>query len=84
MARLSEEEARTLYRQGEEAVVFALLKLSKERAELAERLGRQQGARASTPSGMVAVYEKPSVNKRGKKPGRKEGHPGARRAAPVR
>lgn len=34
MARLSEEEARTLYRQGEEAVVFALLKLSKERAEL--------------------------------------------------
>lgn len=65
-------------------MVFALLKLSKERAELAARLGRQQGAKASTPSGMVAVYEKPSVNKRGKTPGREEGHPGVRRAEPVR
>jgi hypothetical protein len=83
-ATLTEEEARAIYRQGEEAVVFALLKLAKERAELAAQLGRQQGAKAATPSGMVAVYEKPSGHKRGKKPGQKEGHPGVRREPPAR
>lgn len=38
----------------------------------------------STPSGMVPVYEKPAVPKRRKKPGAKNGHPGARRARPER
>jgi transposase len=84
MGTLTEQEANAIYEQGREAVVFALMRLARDRADLAQQLGRQQGAKASTPSGMVAVYEKPSVKKRGKKPGREEGHPGVRRAPPVR
>src|SRR5881628_1687072 len=38
----------------------------------------------STPSAMRPVYSKPSAAKRRRRPGRKEGHPGARRPAPVR
>lgn len=37
----------------------------------------------STPSAMRPVYSKPSARKRRGKPGRKKGHAGARRAAPV-
>jgi hypothetical protein len=81
---LTEEQASAIYEQGREAVVFVLLKLSQERAELAAKLGQQQGAKVSTPSGMTAVYEKPATKRRPKTPGQKEGHPGVRRAAPVR
>jgi transposase len=38
----------------------------------------------STPSAMQPVYTKPPRSKRRRKPGRKKGHPGARRPAPVR
>jgi transposase len=37
----------------------------------------------STPSAMHPVYSKPPARKRRRKPGRKNGHPGVRRAAPV-
>jgi hypothetical protein len=37
----------------------------------------------STPSAMRPVYIKPPARKRHRKPGRKNGHPGVRRAAPV-
>lgn len=36
----------------------------------------------ATPSGMIAVYEKPCGKKRKKKPGQKKGHKGHRRPAP--
>jgi transposase len=80
---LSVDEARAIFLQGEEAVVFALL-------ELAGRLKRAEGrcasvSSAATPSGMTPVHQKPAVaKKRGKKPGRKAGHPGSRRAPPER
>ena len=38
----------------------------------------------STPSAMQPAYSKPSAPKRRRKPGRKKGHPGACRPAPVR
>ena len=82
-ASLSQEQAEAIYEQGKEAVVFALLELTKQ---LAEALG-QNGSTAtcSTPSGMIPVYEKPSAKRRGKKrPGAEAGHPGSRRAAPQR
>jgi transposase len=77
---LTPEEAREIYQQGEEAVVFALL-------ELAAQLRRSQGQLASvdspaTPSGMKPVYQKANTRTRGKKPGRKAGHAGARRPPP--
>ena len=77
---LTADEARAIYAQGEEAVVFALL-------ELAARLLRSQNQNASvsspaTPSGMKPIHQKPNASKRGKKPGRKAGHKGSRRPAP--
>jgi len=80
LATLTEEQARALYQQGEEAVVFALLELTKQLAE-----ARSPSVTPSTPSGMVPVYQKPAARQRGKKsPGAKPGHPGSRRQVPER
>lgn len=84
-ADLSEQQAREIFAQGEEAVVFALL-------ELAQRVAEQQAAMATsshqtpaTPSGMKPPYAKPTASRRGKKtPGQKLGHPGTRRKTPER
>ncbi len=80
-ASLSEQQARDLFRQGEEAVVFALLDLTKQ---LAEAQGKTDPSiTPSTPSGMVPIYKKPPAKRRGKKrPGAKTGHPGSRRLVP--
>jgi hypothetical protein len=79
LLKLSEQQARELYAQGQEAVVWALLKLS--------ALARQQAKPKpdpATPSAMIAPYQKPARKGRRKKPGRQKGHPGARRPAPPR
>ena len=78
-AALTEQQARELFRQGEEAVVFALLVLTKQ---LAEARGPQ--TTPSTPSAMVPVYEKPAAKSRKKRPGAKPGHAGSRRQVPER
>jgi transposase len=80
--QLTREQAAQIAAQGAEAVIFALL-------EMAALLARAEAQRASvaspaTPSGMTAVHLKPPVKKRGKQPGRKAGHPGARRQIPER
>ncbi|MCI0355655.1 MAG: IS66 family transposase [Acidobacteria bacterium] len=73
---MTAEQARTIFRQGEEAVVFALLTLAKKAAPT--------GAPSpTTPSGMTPVYQKPAVKRRRKKAGRKAGHPGRRRPPPA-
>ena len=80
---LTAEDAERIFAQGKEAVVFALLKLSR-------MLARQQPDEAtpSTPSGMIAVYKKPAAPEskpgRAKRPGARHGHVGARRPAPER
>ena len=79
---ITEEAANAIYEQGREAVVFVILKLAQERAELIQKLAAQSEPSPSTPSGMVPVYEKPPVRRHGKIPGRKEGHEGARRSLP--
>jgi transposase len=77
---LTEAEANAIYDQGREAVVFALLKLTQERATLAQKLAAHGQPSPSTPSGMVPVYQKPSIGRgRKKKLGRPEGHEGVRR-----
>ena len=78
---LTEEQARAIFRQGEEAVVFALLQQSKTIAEMQQQ---SPGNSPSTPSGMKPAYEKPSAKKRSKRLGRKNGHPGSRRPPPER
>lgn len=80
--QLTREQAARIAAQGEEAAIFAML-------ELAGGWARAESQRAAvdspaTPSGMTAVHLKPAVKKRGKKPGRKAGHLGARRQIPER
>src|SRR5688572_28400513 len=79
--QLTAEQARAIFAQGEEAVIFALL-------ELAKLLGQSQPAATaispSTPSGMVPVYHKPTTSTRKNRPGRKTGHVGARRPPPAK
>jgi len=78
-ASLTEEQAREIFRQGEETVVFALL-------TLARKLGELQPTKPAptTPSGMIPAYQKPPARQRRKRPGRKAGHPGSRRPTPER
>jgi transposase len=77
---LTEQQAREIYRQGEEAVVFALL-------SLAQRVAQSQPSTTpvvapTTPSAMIPPYLKPGADARRKRPGRKVGHPGSRRPTP--
>lgn len=82
---LTEEDARAIYEQGPEAVIFALLTLAKQLAEQTAAAGGASHQTPSTPSGMKPTYQKPSAKGRGrKKPGRKAGHPGSRRKRPDR
>ena len=84
-ATLTEDEARTIFAQGEEAVLFALLQMSKMLAEQQAGMAAISHATPATPSGMKPVYQKPKASSRGKKkPGRKAGHPGSCREAPSR
>jgi transposase len=82
-AELSQRQAEAIYAQGQEAVVFALLELTKQLAE-AQGKSNDSSRLPSTPSGMVPVYKKPAKGRRGKKPGAKQGHPGSRRQVPER
>jgi transposase len=78
LLNLAEKQVRELVDGDREKVIFLILRL----------LAIARGALAaspSTPSAMIPPYEKPSGKKRGKKkPGRKKGHPGARRERPLR
>jgi transposase len=82
-ATLTEEQARLIFSQGEEAVVFVILELAKQLAEQKAAAAADSHQTPSTPSGMKPPYTKPPPKRRGKKkPGRKKGHPGARREPP--
>jgi hypothetical protein len=86
-AGLTEQQARRIYQQGEAAVVFVLLALSKLAAEQKQNnLPSAIASDPSTPSAQKPVFTKPNVNekKRHKKSGRKDGHEGSRRATPTR
>lgn len=84
-ANLTEQEARAIIAQGEEAIVFALLQMSKMLAEQQASMAATSHATPATPSGMKPVYKKSRPSPRGKKkPGRKAGHPGSSRAVPSR
>ncbi len=77
---LDAEKARSIFAQGEEAVVFALLQLVKQ---LSDSRACDPGNLA-TPSGMIPPYQKPPGKKRKKKSGAKANHAGTRRQQPER
>ncbi len=78
---LTEEQAKKIYKQGPEAVIFALLELTKQ---LAEQRAAGSHQTPSTPSSMKPTYLKPPGKSRKRRPGAKPGHRGSRRAAPER
>ena len=81
---MTKEEAIALYRSGQDPTVRKLLELDARIEELEKSLGQKETkGDPSTPSGMKPVYEKPSLKGRKKKPGRKKGHQGVRRASPA-
>ncbi|WP_161625818.1 IS66 family transposase zinc-finger binding domain-containing protein [Singulisphaera acidiphila] len=77
---LTEQQAREIYRQGEEAVVFALLSLAQRVAE--PQTSTTPFVAPTTPSAMIPQYLKPKAEGRHKRPGLKLGHPGSRRPTP--
>ena len=77
---LTEEKARALYAQGEEAVIFALLQLN----ALARQKQAGAGVDPATPSSQIPVYKKPTGKKRKAKRGQKKGHKGACRKPPLK
>jgi len=79
---LTEEQAREIFRQGEEAVGFALLSLAKQLAE--QQPSAAPVVTPATPSAMVPSLLKPAADGRRKRPGRKAGHRGVRRPTPER
>jgi transposase len=79
---LTEEQARMIYAQGPEAVVFALLELTKRLAEQRAAAAAQSHQTPSTPSGMKPPYQKPPGKRRKRRPGAKVGHRGSRRKSP--
>ena len=81
-AALTEEQARQIFSQGEDAVIFALLTLAKQLADEKAASAADSHQTPSTPSGMKPPYTKPSPKGRKKKPGRKKGHSGTRRETP--
>ncbi len=82
---LTEKQARGSYAQGEEAVVFALLQFAQQLAIQSASAASTSHDTPATPSGMKPPYAKPTASSRGKKkPGRKKGHLGSRRAKPAR
>src|SRR5512143_1494973 len=71
--QLTAEQARMIYDQGPEAVVFALLTLAKRSANPAAARD------PSAPSGQTPPYVKPTRQGRAKPKGGRPGHPGHRR-----
>ena len=77
---LTEEQAEAIFEQGREAVVFALLELTKQLGEQKAAALAESHETPATPSGMKPPYQKSNKSRgRKKKPGRKKGHPGSRR-----
>jgi transposase len=80
--QLTEEQARLIYEQGPDAVVFALLSLAKQLAE--KSVGTSSRSDPSAPSGQTPPYVKPTTKGRAKPKGARLGHPGHRRPTPPR
>jgi transposase len=78
--QLTPEQARQIFSQGQEAVVFALLTLAKRLAEPSVATPRVDPA---APWAQTPPYLKPTRRGRAKKRGAQPGHAGQRRARPT-
>src|SRR5512135_2970634 len=80
--QLTQEQARLIYEQGPDAVVFALLSLAKQLAE--KSVVASSRSDPSAPSGPTPPYVKPTTKGRANPKGAQPGHPGHRRPTPPR
>jgi len=67
---------------GPEALRLVIMSTNVRLAAASLAASRSASASSSTPSAMVAVYQKPSTPRRTRKPGAKVGHVGKRRELP--
>ena len=82
--RLTEEQAREIFRYGEGAVVYALLWQNKKLAEQRSRLAAESHQSPATPSGMQPPWRKSNSKSSGRRRrrGAQAGHPGHCRPRP--
>jgi transposase len=86
---LTETEARQIIERDPEIGVWALLMLVAQARQMAEQAGSSPDSKnteapdPSTPSSQIPPYKKQPPKKRPNKRGRKKGHKGAKRRAPV-
>src|SRR5262245_6060981 len=80
--QLTAEQATLIFQQGQDAVVFALLRLAPQMAQ--QTSGAPRGTDPSAPSGQTPPYAKPTAERRTKAKGAKPGHLGYRRTPPTR
>jgi transposase len=86
-AGLTEAQAKAIFALGEDAVVFALLKLAQMTADPnPNKTSALACDDPACPSGQKPVFIKPNIKDlhRHKKPGCKKGHKGSRRGQPTR
>ena len=81
---LTDAQAEELAAIDHDVAKLAWLAAAKHIAELQAKLDGPAKVDPSTPSGQRPIYTKPPAPKRKRKPGAKEGHPGARRPTPQR
>lgn len=79
---LTREQAEAIYALGREAVVWAIMVLSAKGITNLPTAAEGVAPTPATPSGMIPLYNKPTVRRRRKKPGAKVGHPGHARQLP--
>ena len=80
--QMTAEQAMLIFQQGQDAVIFALLTMSKQLSE--RQAASTAGIDPSAPSGQIPPYVKPPAKGRAKPKGAKPGHPGQRRPVPTR
>ena len=78
LLHLTQEQAEEIFKQGEEAVIWALLKLS-----LLAQSKKEISPDLSTPSSQIPPYAKPAAKRGRKKRGREAGHKGEHRRPPL-
>jgi hypothetical protein len=79
---LTAEQAESIYAQGHDAIIFALLTLAQKLAE--KPAAPSATPDPSAPSGQTPPYAKPAAKGRSKSKGARLGHPGQRRPTPTR
>jgi transposase len=91
---ISETEANAIYQRGREVTVLFILQQAQQIGQKSQRIEELEAQLSllkstltdlpATPSGMIPVFKKPSIQNHPSQPGQKKGHQGTRRGAPAK